>query len=242
MLSTYLQQPTHVQSLVHGRTVLELGAGAGLPSLVCAALGATIVIVTDYPDAALIENLRWNIAHCALSKDGTVDGNVRKALVVAEPYLWGASADHLTAHLAPTSPPSATNTVNASSGFDTLILADLLFNHSEHAKLVRSMRTLLARRASARVLVFFTPYRPWLLQKDLAFFETVAKSNEISDDGTHGVDLGRTVEGRLGVRKLFEKVLDEVMFEEDPGDEKLRRTVYGYEILWADLQGDNTAG
>jgi len=44
--------------------VLELGAGGGLPSLVCALSGAAHVVVTDYPDADLIENLRYNITHC----------------------------------------------------------------------------------------------------------------------------------------------------------------------------------
>jgi nicotinamide N-methyltransferase len=51
---------------VKGKTVLELGAGAGLPSLVCALNGASQVVVTDYPDAELIENLRYNIDHCDL--------------------------------------------------------------------------------------------------------------------------------------------------------------------------------
>jgi nicotinamide N-methyltransferase len=44
--------------------VLELGAGAGLPSIVCALNGATQVVVTDYPDAELVENLEYNITHC----------------------------------------------------------------------------------------------------------------------------------------------------------------------------------
>lgn len=82
--------------------------------------------------------------------------------------------------------------------FDVLILADLLFNHSEHAKLVASVQRTLKRSADARAYVFFTPYRPWLLQKDLAFF-----------------DLAR--EGGFVVDKIFEKVMDKVMFEEDPG-------------------------
>jgi predicted nicotinamide N-methyase len=51
---------------VKGKSVLELGAGAGLPSLICAINGASQVVVTDYPDADLIENLRYNIDHCDL--------------------------------------------------------------------------------------------------------------------------------------------------------------------------------
>lgn len=65
--STYLEE--RAEELVKNKTVLELGAGAGLPSLVCALKGAAQVVVTDYPDADLIENLRYNIAHCDALKD-----------------------------------------------------------------------------------------------------------------------------------------------------------------------------
>jgi hypothetical protein len=47
-------------SLLRGRRICELGAGAGLPSIVAALAGAETVVVTDYPDVSLIENLRWN--------------------------------------------------------------------------------------------------------------------------------------------------------------------------------------
>jgi nicotinamide N-methyltransferase len=32
--------------------------------LVCALSGAAKVVVTDYPDADLIDNLRYNVTHC----------------------------------------------------------------------------------------------------------------------------------------------------------------------------------
>ncbi|KAF2140616.1 uncharacterized protein K452DRAFT_309742 [Aplosporella prunicola CBS 121167] len=193
----------HAATLVRGKTVLELGAGAGLPSLVCAISGAAKVVVTDYPDADLIENLRWNITNvAAIPKDGCI---------VAEGYLWGAPPAPLLAHLP-----------NPAAGFEVLILADLLFNHSEHAKLVQSIQQTLARTAAARAFVFFSPYRPWLLQKDLAFFE-LAKGAGFS------------------VRKLGEEVMEKVMFEEDPGDELLRRTVFNYELRWADLDDGRDA-
>ena len=83
-------------------------------------------------------------------------------------------------------------------GFDTLILADLLFNHSEHQKLVRTVQHTLKHVADACALVFFTPYRPWLLPKDLSFFD-------------------KAEEGGLRVEKMFEKVMDKVLFENDPG-------------------------
>lgn len=83
-------------------------------------------------------------------------------------------------------------------GFDLLILADLLFNHSEHAALVSTVRSTLKRTSNSKALVFFTPYRPWLLEKDMAFFKLA-------------VDAGFEVE------KILEEVLDAVMFEKDPG-------------------------
>ena len=86
-----------------------------------------------------------------------------------------------------------------------MILADLLFNHSEHAKLLKTVELTLRRDPNARALVFFTPYRPWLLQKDLAFF-----------------DLAR--EGGFRVEKIFEKIMDKVMFDEDPGVRSAFRT------------------
>lgn len=201
-----------------GRTVLELGAGAGLPSLVCAASGAKQVVVTDYPDAELIENLRHNIE---------ANSHLTSNNIMAEGYLWGADASALTEHV-------------AGGTCDLLILADLLFNHSEHEKLARTVKTLLARTREARALVFFTPYRPWLLHKDLEFFRTMTASPAEADAGSDTTEplepSGGANEANLEGRKLFEEQMEHVMFEHDPGDERLRRTVFGYEIFWADLQ------
>jgi nicotinamide N-methyltransferase len=196
IISTYFEKN---RSLVAGKTVLELGAGAGLPSLVSAILGASKVVVTDYPDVDLIQNLQYNIDHCPLlPKEGAV---------VAHGYLWGAPPEEILEYL-----PSQTNGVAA--GFDVLILADLLFNHSEHAKLVSTVEQTLKKSPDSKALVFFTPYRPWLLQKDLAFFDLIKEK-------------GFTVE------KILEEMMEKVMFEEDRGDEELRRTVFGFEVKWA---------
>ena len=180
--------------LVRHKAVLELGAGAGLPSLVAAVKGARAVVVTDYPEEDLIENLRYNIEHCSALK--------QKTNIVAEGYLWGSSPDSLQSCI----PPEL-------AGFDILILADILFNHSEHPKLLKTVQSCLRKTPDSVALVFFTPYRPWLLDKDLSFFE-----------------LARA--GGFMVTKILEKVMDAVMFENDPGDELLRRTVFGYQMKW----------
>lgn len=106
---------------------------------------------------------------------------------MARGFLWGAETDKLIEGLP-----------NGETTFDVLILADLLFNHSEHQKLVASVQQMLKRTAEAQALVFFTPYRPWLLPNDLAFFDLIKAAG-------------------FEVDKFFEHTMEKVMFEEDPG-------------------------
>ena len=197
LVSTYLEKNP---SLTTNRTVLELGAGAGLPSLVCGILGARKVVVSDYPDPELVENLKRNIEGC--------EGLEER--VVAEGYCWGADPAPLLSHLPPS--PSTVSREKV-QGFDVLILADLLFNHSEHGKLIATIQQTLKKEENAKALVFFTPYRPWLHEKDMAFFDLVK-------------DAGFSVE------TVLEEKMEKVMFEEDLGDEELRRTVFGYVVRW----------
>jgi len=187
VVADYLQQ--HVEKLIKNKNILELGAGAGLPGLVSAVLGANKVVLTDYPDVDLIENLEYNIHHCTASSE-------LHSRVTPEGYLWGAPL-----------PEGLSNT------FDTIILADLIFNHSEHAKLISTVQMALRQNSSATALVFFSPHRPWLLDKDMAFFH-----------------LAR--EGGFLVEQVVYQIMEKPMFAVDRGDELLRRTVFGYELRW----------
>ena len=152
--------------------------------------------MTDYPDAELIDNLSYNI-------DSLQSRLHPPQNVVAQGFLWGSSVNPLLSQLP-----------DPSCGFDMLLLADLLFNHHCHDALVSTIVDTLAHNSEACALVFFTPYRPWLLDKDLAFFDICKKRG-------------------MAVRKILEKLIESVMFEEDKGDELLRRTVFGYELSWA---------
>ncbi|KIX97297.1 uncharacterized protein Z520_06749 [Fonsecaea multimorphosa CBS 102226] len=192
VMSMYLEQ--NAKALVQNKTVLELGAGAGLPSLVAAILGARRVVVTDYPDQDLVANLQYNVEHCSAL--------LNKSNIVTEGFVWGGRVEPLKLHILPDV-----------DGFDLLILADILFNHSEHAKLLATVRDCLKKTSESAALVFFTPYRPWLLDKDLHFFEMARAEGFV-------------------VNKILEQTMDKVMFENDPGDEALRRTVFGYEVKW----------
>ncbi|KAK3349898.1 nicotinamide N-methyltransferase-like protein [Lasiosphaeria hispida] len=196
--------------LVRGRSVLELGAGAGLPSIVAAALGAAKVVMTDFPDPDLLQTMWRNISGCALiPRAGEDDGPC-----IADGYVWGAAPAHLLAHLGGSSEPDTKK-------FDILILADLLFRHSEHHSLLRSIATTMARTTQSMALVVFTSYRPWLQHKDLAFFDRARAQGFV-------------------VEKLFEKKMDRPLFENDPGDEEVRKTVTGWAVRWpeAACQGE----
>ena len=103
--------------------------------------------------------------------------------------MWGSSPRDLLAHLEAGSAPR---------GFDLIILSDLVFNHSEHAKLVKSIQDTLRRTPDARALAFFTPHRTWLLQQDMKFFELAGRSG-------------------FEVHKVYQKAGDTVMFREDKG-------------------------
>lgn len=199
ILSEYLE--SHVESLVKGRNVLELGAGGGLPSLVCAIHGAKNVVVTDFPDSELIDNLSFNIANCSYLP--------QPPNISAQGYRWGADTQPLKAALTDVGNVKSTNV------FETLILADLMFNHLCHGDMIQTIQQTLVKNSAARALVFFTPYRPWLLDADMNFFTLV------KDEATG-----------LQVEELGKWEMERVMFDEDPGDEKLRRTVFAFEISW----------
>ena len=176
--SDYLEE--RAPELIHGKNVLELGAGGGLPSMVCAIKGARNTVVTDYPDVDLVENLRFNAAACDPLRH-------RSSALHVEGYKWGSSPDPLFNLLPPTTP-----------GFDVLILADVIYNRPEHQNLVSSIQQTLKKSADSVALVIFTPYQPWLLEKVRAFFPLAEA-------------------GGFTVTPIFEKIMDDLLFKDDPG-------------------------
>ncbi|KAF3761903.1 hypothetical protein M406DRAFT_49624 [Cryphonectria parasitica EP155] len=202
---------------VQGRTVLELGAGAGLPSIVAAVLGARRVLMTDYPDVAIVETMWKNVDGCELiprrqkkqeqeeeekKKKKRDEFHREQDIVTAKGYVWGADTRPLLAEL-----PAD------ESRFDVLILADLLFRHSEHGRLLDTVRDTLKKTKESKAFVFFTSYRPWLQHKDLAFF-------------------GLARERGFVVDKILERVMEKPMFVDDPGDEEIRKTCTGWVVTW----------
>lgn len=142
----------HSKEYVQGKRVLELGAAAGLPSLVCGLNGAAHVLCTDYPDPDLISNLEYNVSHCTDAKNVVVNG-----------YIWGNDVGQMLYG-------EDNITAKAQDKFDLIILSDLIFNHNQHHNLLRSCQQLLS--PTGRIFVVFSPHRAHLLDDDLQFFET----------------------------------------------------------------------
>ncbi|KAF9003041.1 hypothetical protein BDQ17DRAFT_1399955 [Cyathus striatus] len=142
--------------LYEGRAVLELGAAGALPSLVTAKNGAehasfsNNVVITDYPDADLVNNINFNIERNIPSS--------RRAAISVLGYIWGRPVQPLL------------NALPLSRRFNLIILSDLIFNHSQHDALLTTCEQTLAPN-DAVVLVFYTHHRPHLAHKDMDFFE-----------------------------------------------------------------------
>ncbi|KAJ5733705.1 nicotinamide N-methyltransferase [Penicillium malachiteum] len=180
-------------TLIRDKDVLEIGAAAGVPSIVSAIMGARTTVMTDYPDVDLVQNMQYNA-------DLAADKIQSQSKLHVEGYKWGSTP----------------------ASFDVLIMADVVYAWREHGNLIKTMQMALKKDPSAVALVIFTPYQPWLLPQTEKFFPLAESSG-------------------FTVTKIFEKLMGDVLFEDDPGDEKLRRTVFGYELRWAPDQLESNA-
>ncbi|KAF8599196.1 hypothetical protein BDV93DRAFT_449743 [Ceratobasidium sp. AG-I] len=204
--------------LCKDKYILELGAGGALPSLVAALCGARKVVITDYPDAPLVENISRNV-------ERNVSQEMRRAI---DGYVWGTNPRNLFESLeSDNGRPLTAGDVDdprahqpGPHGFDVIILSDLIFNHSQHAALLDTCKGALrsgrlsqslphsVERTVPCVLVFFSHHRPQYAARDLGFF-SLAKDR--------GWNCKKVVQTRM-----------EAMFPNDPGDEEVRSTVHGW--------------
>ncbi|KCV70173.1 hypothetical protein H696_03632 [Fonticula alba] len=178
--------------LVRGKTVLELGAAAALPSFAAATQGAALSVATDYPEKPLIDMITNNA-------EKNLPAAVANGSLVVQGYLWGADPQPLLDRL----PEGKTR-------FDLLVLADLLFNHSEHHAMLRSVQNTMAEDGQA--IVIFSSHRPWKADADLNFF-----------------NLAKEAPYHFEVEKVLETKM-KPMFENDPGCEEIRSTVLMFSL------------
>lgn len=191
----------NAKDVVHGKRVLELGAAAALPSLVSTINNASLVMCTDYPDPDLISNIEWNFDNLSKEFKNTSDYKVKG-------YIWGNNVVPL-AYDDYDEVRDADVKISEKDKFDLIILSDVVFNHTEHHKLLATCREALKR--DGKCLVVFSPHRAHLLQEDLQFFTTCE-------------------EYELKAEKI-DMVLWKPMFEEDDETAHIRARVYSYFLI-----------
>jgi len=157
----------HKRDLFHGRLVLELGCGTALPAFVAAhpdAGGAGFVLATDYDEETIVKTLRANVGQAVLAYQersrqgqdrdygGSRAGPSQTMPIKAAGYTWGTSPDDIF-DLVPSSLPSTTLSSLKQRLFDTILLADTLWDPLSHTALAKSLSQTLARDPAARVIV-----------------------------------------------------------------------------------------
>lgn len=180
----------HAKDLVTGKRVLELGAASALPSLVCALNDASLVVSTDYPDPELISNIEDNFE--------AIKPHVANSVEV-KGFIWGNDVASLFGAQEDTE-------ITEKDKFDLVILSDLVFNHTEHEKLLKTCQETCKK--NGKCFVVFSPHRAHLVDADLKFFETCEHYGFRADP----IDLIQMTP----------------MFEEDETTASIRARVYSY--------------
>lgn len=177
---------------VTDKIVVEFGAASALPSILCGLHNSKRVVCTDYPDPILLENIQFNI-----------DANKVGDIVKTEGFIWGNTVEDIKTQM-------------GEENADFIIMSDLVFNHSEHSKLLKSAKELIkpgVNRTGGKCLVVWSPHRPKqeMVDNDFSFFDRAKE------------EFGFDVE-------FVEMVhWEHPMFPEDPKDtEELRKRVYCY--------------
>lgn len=111
--------------------VLELGASAGLPSILIAKIfpETVSVVASDYPDPHIMHTLAQNI------RNNDVNANCH-----AMPYDWGSDPN-----------PLISNFDAEDTGFDVIIAADTLWNSDYHSDFVNALQRTLRKDSNSRV-------------------------------------------------------------------------------------------
>ncbi|KAL5050472.1 hypothetical protein BDW71DRAFT_194802 [Aspergillus fruticulosus] len=179
---------------VQGEKVLELGAGAGLPSIIAALANAATVTITDHPSSPALGPtgaIAFNVKHNIPSSTIKVD---------IRPHEWGTAL-------------AADPWALSNKGLYTrIIAADCYWMRSQHENLVRTMKWFLAPMGKVWVVAGFHTGREIVAR----FFET-AVSLGLEIESIYERDLNSSAEEGGEVRREW------VSFREGEGPENRRR-------------------
>lgn len=123
---------------VAGLSVIELGAGTAMPSIMSGLLGARRVVVTDYPTPPVLKALRQNVTR-AIQPESAPPGRYAVEEVLVEGHEWGQLET-----------PLAQDYKHA---FDRVYSSDCLWMPGQHENLRRSVAWFLSEDESARAWI-----------------------------------------------------------------------------------------
>ncbi|KAF8328068.1 uncharacterized protein EI90DRAFT_1595140 [Cantharellus anzutake] len=176
--------------VLEGLTVLELGAGAALPSLLLSVIPAapSLVTITDHPDPSIFMNLQNNVRRNANLRSGSCK-------VSCLPYIWGEDPEPLLKEARRLNPNQQ------GKGYDAMILSDLLYFDSSHRDLIESLTLLLRRHPSSVAYVGAGIYTSEATCS--SFFSLAEEAGLAKEEGQVEPDwLGTMVIGRLSREDL----------------------------------------
>ncbi|ELQ36788.1 hypothetical protein OOU_Y34scaffold00641g72 [Pyricularia oryzae Y34] len=140
-------------STVRGRSILELGAGAGFLSILCAkCFGAESVIATD-GDERVIEEARRNVEIGGLSGEGEGHGRVE-----VERLWWGEDLGKLWLH---------DRSSKQGKSLDVVLGADLIYNEESASALVKTLKSLLILQPRLKIIISWAMRFPEVTDKFL---------------------------------------------------------------------------
>lgn len=124
---------------IRGKSIMELGAGTALPSMMAGLLGAERIAATDYPAAGVMKTLQENIARNIQPElSPQASQTTPKSSIVIRGHSWG--------DLAASDPFCESNR----HAFDRVIAADCLWMPWQHENLHKSIDHFLKDDGDAR--------------------------------------------------------------------------------------------
>lgn len=231
---------------VRGKSVVELGAGTGLPGLVACLMGADRVVLTDYPDQLILENLRRNVDFAMppslpavhLSEVPNTSDNSARPRIHVHGLEWGNAEQEA----------KVLSATEQRQGFDIVLAADVLWISSAHSSLIQSIRTLLRHCATARCILVagFHTGRPAVRRFFVELAQAGATQGGIVPDWEtkHGGIWQRHVDGTerpltpgwVPVKTSLPTTFTSSTIEEDMGDISDRSSwVVIASLRWANL-------
>eukprot|EP01102_Stenamoeba_stenopodia_P000674 TRINITY_DN10628_c0_g1_i1.p1 TRINITY_DN10628_c0_g1~~TRINITY_DN10628_c0_g1_i1.p1 ORF type:complete len:295 (-),score=66.76 TRINITY_DN10628_c0_g1_i1:202-1086(-) len=125
------------QPLIKDKTVLELGAGVGLASMMACSLGARRVVATDFDERSL-EKLNKNISQFKVT-DPT-----KATLMRVHQLAWGHALDEFRDRVSQSFSCSCSDGDHFEGYFDVIIGSDIIYYAAALAPLMKTVATLLS--------------------------------------------------------------------------------------------------